>query len=156
MRKRLLAIALLLVTGLITGSIATAASVPQKSEAPLQVESTIGLIGSQAELEAALKQASPIRYKILVVDEAPADRTAYLDEVLETWGWPAADQLYLVIYPKANYDLRFAMGAKLSMKPVTVDEMVSLARSEYFPRSQKGDPAAGLAALIQAINKRMQ
>lgn len=157
MRKRLLAIALVLVSALVTGSIAAAAaSIPQKSDVSLQVEGVLGLTGSQAELDAALKQSSAIRYKILVVDEAPADRTDYLDEVLDAWGWPAPDQLYLVIYPKANYDLRFAMGAKLTLNKVTVEEMVSLARSEYFTRSQKGDAAGGLAALIQAINKRME
>jgi hypothetical protein len=136
-------------------SLAVAAAVPEKSLTPVQMETAATLPGKPADLTDALKGPSPVGYKLLVVDENPADRTAYLDEVLADWEWPAAHEMLIVIFPKANYDLRFALGANFQESGVTVDEMLKLVRTEYFARSQKGDVYGGLAALAQSINKRM-
>ncbi|HYF78160.1 MAG TPA: hypothetical protein VD973_13550 [Symbiobacteriaceae bacterium] len=154
MRKIAMMLTLVLTATVALASVA-AAAVPAKSPKTLQMETAATLPGNQTDLAAALKGPSPVSYKLLVIDENPADRTAYLDEVLAQWGWPAPSELLLVIYPKANYDLRFALGADFRENGVSVDEMLSLVRSEYFARSQKGDVYGGLAALAQAVNKRM-
>ncbi|MFZ5824867.1 MAG: hypothetical protein ACOY94_11105 [Bacillota bacterium] len=154
MRKVALLLTLILSVTLALGSIAWAA-VPNRSQAPVQLESATGLTGSEAELQAALRENSSVTYKILVVDEDPTDRTAYLDQVLDEWGWPAANELLLVIFPKANYDIRFAMGANFRQSDLTVGEMLHLVRTQYLGRSQQGDAAGGLAALIRTVNLEM-
>lgn len=154
MRKIPLMLTMILTATVALSSIA-AAAVPDKSPKTVQMETAATLPGNQADLASALKGPSPVAYKLLVVDESPADRTAYLDEVLAKWEWPAANELLLVLFPKANYDLRFALGADFRQNGVTVEEMLTLVRSEYFARSQKGDVYGGLAALAQAVNKRM-
>lgn len=153
MRKSAILLSLCLCTAVAVGSIARAEA-PEKLPAQVQVESGATLTGSRAELDAALQEPSSIRYKLLVVDENPADRTAYLDEVLAKWGWPAADEMLLLLFPEANYDLRFALGANFRLGYVSVDDVLGLVRSEYFPRSQKGDAYGGLAALVRAVNRR--
>lgn len=121
-----------------------------QSEVPEQ------LPGDQNAWKAALNAPSPVKYRVLVIDDTDGeDRTAYLDRMAEKWGLPAADELYLVLFTKANYDLRFYMGANFRAKGVTVDEMLSLARTHYFTKSQKGDVTGGLADLVTAVNQRM-
>jgi len=149
MRK--LAIALMLL--LTVGSTAWAA-VPDRTPTPIQLVNAT-LTGSTADLEAALAEPSSLTYKILVVDQNPADRTAYLDQVLTEWGWPTANEMLIVLFPQANYDLRFALGSAFKLNYISVDEVLALARAEYFPRKQKGDAAGGLASLVRAINRRM-
>lgn len=154
MRKQAILLSLVLCATVSFGSLAWAA-VPAKSQNRLQIESAKSLPGRQAELESALKEPSAIAYKLLVIDDNPADRTAYLDEVLAKWGWPAANEMLLVVFPKANYDIRFALGANFRLNHVSVEEMLGLVRSEYFTRSQHGDVYGGLAGLVRAVNRRL-
>lgn len=154
MRTKAIILTLLLGLALAVGPIARAA-VPDRTEEQVQLAPTAVLTGSQAELEAALREESSVAYKILVVDENPADRTAYLDEVLADWGWPAANEAFLVIFPQANYDIRFALGANFRASYLSVDEMLRLVRTEYLSRSRKDDASGALAALIRAVNRRM-
>ncbi|MDF2630131.1 MAG: hypothetical protein K0R39_3962 [Symbiobacteriaceae bacterium] len=112
--------------------------------------------GDQAALQAALAEKSAVRYEIVVADDTGGrDQDAYLDWLTAQKKWPEASSLVLVVYAKENYDLRFAMGATFFEKKVTVDEMLTLMRSSYFPKGSKGDPAGGLAELIRAVNQRL-
>lgn len=111
--------------------------------------------GDTAALKAALAEKSNVHYEIVLVDDTGGrDKDAYLDWLIAEKKWPEKSSLVLVVYAKDNYDLRFAMGADFFEKKVTVDEMLALIRSSYFPKGSKGDPAGGLADLIRAVNLR--
>jgi len=125
-------------------------------EAVLQNTTEAQLPGDAAALEEALKRTDPVRYKILVIDSADEeDKTDYLDRVAEQWGLPGADTLYLIIYTKDNYDIRFYMGADFRSANVSVDEMLGLVRTHYLAGKRGGDVAGALADLIGAVNQRM-
>lgn len=114
------------------------------------------LPGDQAALKAALAEKSPVRYEIVVVEDTGGkDLNAYLDSLLEEKKWPEKSVLVLAVFAKDNYDLRFAMGADFFEKKVSVDEMLALSKSTYFPKAREKDPSAGLAALVKAVNQRM-
>lgn len=66
------------------------------------------LPGDAKALEQALQAASPVKYKVLVIDSTEGED---LDRVAESWGQPKADTLLLVLFTQDNYDLRFYMGA---------------------------------------------
>lgn len=122
----------------------------------LQNTTEAQLPGDGAALEEALKQSSPVQYKILVIDSTDEeDKTDYLDRVAEKWGLPGPDMLYLVIYTKENYDIRFYMGASFRTAGVTVDEMLGLVRTHYLAQKRDGDVSGALAELIAAVNHRM-
>jgi uncharacterized membrane protein YgcG len=78
---------------------------------------------------------------VVIGDTAGAEREAYLDRLLEQWGWPESDQLLLVVYTRANHEIRFAMGSALRTSGVSVSDMVDLIHSAYEPEVRKGDPA---------------
>lgn len=114
------------------------------------------LSGSRDELTQALAEPSGVEYEILVVQGmAEADRTAHLDRLLAEQGWPEPQTLLLVVYPEANHDIRFAMGAGFRRARVTVEEMLDYLHRYYFPAVRQGDPSGGLASLIRAVNRRM-
>ncbi|MFZ5823635.1 MAG: TPM domain-containing protein [Bacillota bacterium] len=113
--------------------------------------------GDMAALEAAYAQPSPLTYKIAIAD-APkgADKTAYLDEMLGDKGYPDKNQVLLLIFPEDNNDIRFAMGALLFEKKVSVESMLNMVRTHYLPKARQGDPAGGLADLIRAVNQQVK
>lgn len=115
-----------------------------------------GLTGDQAALQAALAEKSPIHFEMVLVDDMGGrDQDAYLEWLMAERKWPDKSSLVLAVYAQENYDLRFAMGADFFDKKVTVEEMLELIRSSYFPKGSKGDPAGGLADLIRAVNRRL-
>lgn len=158
-RSWIMSTAVLTLSALTMAGVALAANRPipdPKPDTVFQSEVPDPLPGDQSAWKQALDAPSPVRYRVLVIDDTDGeDRTDYLDRMAEKWGLPAADQLYLVIFTKANYDLRFYMGANFRAKGVTVDEMLTLVRTHYFVKSQKGDVAGGLADLVNAVNRRM-
>jgi hypothetical protein len=123
----------------------------------LQNPANLTLPGDVKALEAALAAGGPVAYKVLVIDSTDGeDLTAYLDRVAAEWQQPAQDTLLLVIFTRENYDLRFYMGPGFRARGVTVEEMLSLVRSQYFAtKNQDGDVAGGLTNLIGAVSKRM-
>jgi uncharacterized membrane protein YgcG len=152
-------VATMAVTAVLAG-VAYAATRPIPQQQPgvaLQNPSNLALPGDVKGLEAALAADGPVQYKVLVIDSTDGeDLTAYLDRVAAEWQQPAQDTLLLVIYTQENYNLRFYMGPGFRAKGVTVDEMLSLVRAQYFAtKSAKGDVAGGLVNLIGAVNQRM-
>lgn len=158
MRKLLIAaVAALLAATVGAGSaLAAGRAVPQRDYATVIAQDTSGISGNVNEVRLALAEPSAVRYKIVVVpDSLPEDREAYLDRIVAQWGWPEHDQLYVVIYADANYDVRFAMGADFQANGVSVEEMVDLVHTVYLPEVRKGDSGQALAAFVRAVNKRM-
>lgn len=129
--------------------------VPPKQEQALVHTAADPLPGDAKALEQALKAHSEVHYRILTVDDAGEDKTDWLDRVAAEWGEPRPDTLLLVIFARDNYDIRFYMGANFRSQDVTVDEMLKMVRTFYFPKSQKGDVAGGLASLVTEVNWRM-
>lgn len=156
MKKMVIALiaAVLLATVGVGAALAADLKVPAKDTTAKVQSLEAGEIS--AEAKAAIEEASAVKYKVLMVtDSLPEDRTAYLDRVLEEWGWPAHDELLLVVFTKGNYDVRFAMGADFRAKGVTVDEMVGYIHNTYVPELRKGDAGKAMAAFVRQINKRM-
>jgi hypothetical protein len=137
MRKLSLITASLLVTTTLSGIANAAPPVPPQSQA-VQLES------------------GPVHFTVLTVKGAGAeDRTAFLDQILQAWGWPAKGTILLVLFPDANHDIRFAMGPGFRQNGLTVDEMLTIIRTQYLPMAHKGDPDGALAALMQTVSQRM-
>ncbi|MBY6278322.1 hypothetical protein, partial [Symbiobacterium thermophilum] len=107
-------------------------------------------------LREALRVQSPITYTIVLAHDAPRemDKTAYLDQMLAEQGYPGKNEILLVLFPADNYNIRFAMGSLVFDRRITLQQMLELVQSQYLTRSRQGDPAGGLAALINAINER--
>lgn len=144
-------------TALLTGiAYAAPRAIPAATPGALQNSANLSLPGDVKSLEQILAVQGPINYKILVIDSIEGeDKTAYLDRVAAEWGQPAKDTLLLIVYTADNYDLRFYMGASFRANGVSVDEMLKLAREQYFATKRQGDVAGGLAKLISAVNQRM-
>ncbi|HYF79155.1 MAG TPA: hypothetical protein VD973_18665 [Symbiobacteriaceae bacterium] len=154
--------AMTLITGVLVATVGVGAvlaadlSVPKKEPSVVQAQSTTGISGAVDEAKAALAEPSAVKYKILVVtDSLPEDRTAYLDRVLEQWGWPEPDELLLLLFTEGNYDIRFAMGADFTGQGVTVEEMLGFVRNTYLAELRKSDPSKALAAFVRTVNQRM-
>ncbi|HWI63982.1 MAG TPA: hypothetical protein VNT75_19270 [Symbiobacteriaceae bacterium] len=148
--------AVLLGTVGVGAALAAELKVPAKETAPVQKLDSAGIAGTAAEVQAAMAEPSAVKYKVLVVtDSLPEDRTAYLDRVLADWGWPASNELLLVVFTQGNNDVRFAMGADFWKKGVKVEEMVDYIHNTYVPELRKGDPGKALAAFMRVVNKRM-
>lgn len=115
------------------------------------------IAGGMAALQAAYAEPSPLTYRIAIAD-APqgADKTAYLDEMLGDKGYPGKNEVLLLVFPEDNYDIRFAMGALLFEKKVSVQSMLDMVRNQYLTKARQGDPAGGLADLIRAVNKQVK
>jgi len=148
-------VAVLVAVGLLGGAAVVAAppAVPAKSQSALALASSEPLPGNMARLQQELAVHSSIRYKILVMDDAGGyNLTDYIDRVADAWGEPAPDTLLLVLFAKENYNIRFFMGANLTQQGATVESMLKLLWSAYFPKSQTGDVAGGLARLISEMN----
>lgn len=127
---------------------------PEKPEEPdLQIPE---LPGDMEALREALRAPSPITYTIVIAHDAPRemDKTAYLDQMLAEKGYPGKNEILLVLFPADNYNIRFAMGALVFDRKITLPQMLELVQTQYLTRSRQGDPAGGLAALINAINQQ--
>lgn len=115
-----------------------------------------GLAGSREALMDSLKAPTAVHYTVLVYDDLTVeDRTAFLEQYLTENGWPAPDTLLLMIFPRHNHDIRFAMGTNLTKNGMTAEEMLAIIRGPYFGVVRKGDPARALVEMIEAVNRRM-
>ena len=126
-------------------------------EDPAEPEPDVpALPGDTEALKEALRVQSPITYTIVLAHDAPRemDKTAYLDQMLAEQGYPGKNEILLVLFPADNYNIRFAMGSLVFDRRITLQQMLELVQSQYLTRSRQGDPAGGLAALINAINER--
>jgi len=136
-----------------------ASNTPVKTATPAPATSTATtpeIAGNQGALSAALAENSAVRYEIVVSGEpASADKDEALDKLLQDRKWPEAPMMVLMVFPSANHDIRFALGTNFNQKKVAVDEILTLVRSAYFTKVREGDPAAGLAELVRAVNQRM-
>ena len=114
------------------------------------------LPGDLEALKEALRVESPITYTIIIARDAPRemDKTDYLDQMLAEQGYPGKNEILLVLFPADNYNIRFAMGALVFDRKISLQQMLEMVQNQYLPRSRQGDPAGGLAALINAINER--
>lgn len=113
--------------------------------------------GDTEALRQALAEDAPVTYRIVGVgDSHGQDRTALLDAIMAQNGWPAAGQLVLAVFTEDGHDLRFGTGNVFRQKGVTVAEILELVRTHYQPEARRGDPAAGLARLIRAVNRRVR
>ncbi|MGE5674389.1 MAG: TPM domain-containing protein [Mycobacterium leprae] len=158
MKRVLTALIAVLVLGVVAGvAVAAQRPIPERNAAvAIQDTTGTGLPGDQADLQKALQESSKVKYQVLVIDTTDGEpQEAYLDRLLEKWGWPQADTLQLVIYTKANYDMYFAMGANFQAQKVSIQEMLDLLHNTYVPEVRKGDPSHALAQFIRAINQRM-
>lgn len=115
------------------------------------------LPGDKEALRTALKAETPITYTIVIAD-APRemDKTAYLDQMLAEQGYPGKNEILLVIFPADNYNTRFAMGALVFDRKISLQQMLEMVQNQYLARSRRGDPAGGLADLINAINEKVK
>ena len=155
MAAALIALVLMATIG-VGAALAAERQVPRQDSANVQADGLTGISGDVNDAKAALAEPSAVRYKVLIVtDSLPEDRTAYLDRVLEQWGWPAADQLLLVLFAQGNYDVRFAMGSDFWQQGLKVEEMLGYIHDIYVPELRRSDPGKALAALVRVVNKRM-
>lgn len=115
------------------------------------------LPGDMASLRESLAAETSVGYTIVVAD-APreVDKTVYLDQMLEERGYPGKNEVLLVIFPADNYNIRFAMGVWVFDRKISLQSMLKMVQEEYLTRSRQGDPAGGLAALINAINAQVK
>jgi len=157
----LLAVAVLSASVVLTGcaskSRAGSATKPEQQSVPAaQPTVPVELPGNAADLASALAEKAPVKYRIVTVSDTQGkDTSGYFDQALEQSGALASDTLLLMVFLKANYDIRFAMGADFAAKQVMVEDVLGLVRSEYLGEARKGDPAAGLAKLVRAVNQRV-
>jgi len=116
------------------------------------------LPGDTASLKEALKAETPVTYTIIVADDAPRemDKTLYLDQMLTERGYPKKNEILLVIFPQDNHNIRFALGALVFDRKISLESMLEMVQNQYLTRSRRGDPAGGLAALITAINEKVK
>ncbi len=121
------------------------------------VPSTPTFPGDMQALEAALAEPSPLTYKIMSIDTPKGtDLDAYLDLYLEQKGSPSRNEIWLLIFPNDNHNIRFVMGALLFEKKVSVQRMLEVVRGDYLPQARTGDPATGLATLIRSVNQSVK
>lgn len=115
------------------------------------------LPGNMADLRAAFGEPTPVTYTV-VLAKAPrgTDMTKYLDRELDKRGYPASSEIVLVIFPENNHDVRFAMGALLFEKKISLQSMLETVRNQYLDKARSGDPAGGLADLIRTVNQLVQ
>lgn len=114
------------------------------------------LPGNQAELKAALAEASPITYKVEIIDVEPTpDLPTYFDTWLEQGHTPTGNTLLLAVFSHSNYDIRFALGPEVTAKKLSVDDLLAAVRAEYLPATRDGDPSMGIARLVRAINRKL-
>lgn len=128
-------------------------------EDPAQPDPAVpDLPGDIEALKEALRAQSPVTYTIVIAHDAPRemDKTAYLDQMLEAQGYPGNNEILLVLFPADNYNIRFAMGVLVFDRRITLQQMLELVQNQYLPLSRQGDPAGGLAALINAINAQVK
>lgn len=153
---KLLLVSLLLMIALTASAAAGGRPpVPDKSNDVLTNQSAAQLLGNVERLKQELAAHSSIRYRILIVDNAGNESmTDYLDRVSAQWQEPGPDTLLLVLFAEENWDIRFYMGANFRQLGGSVDEMLGLLHTYYFPLSQKGNVAGGLARLVAAVNDR--
>lgn len=104
--------------------------------------------GDSKALEAALSAPSTLSYQIEVVTEPVDDLNKYLDDRLAQNG-PGPNELLFLLFATKNYDIRFGMGAM--NPPLSVDQVYAQVKAHYL--ANKSDPAAGMAALITALNQ---
>lgn len=105
----------------------------------------------------AISAPSPVTYRVVNLGPTGgADKTQVLDEYMAKHQLPGQTDLVLVVFGGDGYDIRFGMGAIFREKGIGVEEMLGLVRSAYFPEVRKGQPEAGLAALVQQINLRVK
>lgn len=114
------------------------------------------LPGNAAALKAILARQSAVSFQVITVSEPVLNRDTYLDSLLAQRKWPEPSMFVVVVFQQDGFDLRFAMGADFSQRQVAVNEVLDMARSLYFPKARAGDPAGGLADLLQAIIRRME
>lgn len=130
---------------------------PPSTPEPAPAQALPEIPGDLAALQAALAESSPLTYRIAMAD-APqgADKTKFLDEMLGTKGYPGKNEVLLLVFPKDNFDIRFAMGALLFEKKVSVQAMLDMVRQNYLTKARIGDPAGGLADLVRAVNSKVK
>jgi len=128
-------------------------------EAPAEPDPEVfDIPGDTEALKEALRVKSPVTYTIVIAHDAPRemDKTEYLDQMLAEQGYPGKNEILLVLFPADNYNIRFAMGALVFDRKITLQQMLELVQNQYLPRSRQGDPAGGLAALVSAINEQVK
>lgn len=153
---RLALVCALLAAALAGTAYAATRRVPPNDPALLIQNTSTPLPGNTKALDSVLTASSTVKYKLLVIEETGGeDMTAYLDRVAADWQMPGHDQLLLVVFTKASYDIRFFMGADFRSKGLDVQEMLGYVRTFYFSKVRAGDPAGGLADYISVVNARM-
>lgn len=104
-----------------------------------------------------MEAKSPITYSIVVANVPKGtDINRYLDQMLDDRGYPAMDEVLLVIFPNDNYNIRFAMGGMLFDKKISLQAMLEMVQNQYLTKARNGDPSRGLADLIIAINQQVE
>ncbi|HYF91022.1 MAG TPA: hypothetical protein VD969_02120 [Symbiobacteriaceae bacterium] len=162
----LIALALVIpVTGCSSGKKTAPVQAPSASTLPApggspSTKSSNGLPGElpgdKAALRTALSEKSAVQYEIVTIDEAGIrDKDAHFDTLLAQKNWPESSMLVVAVYTQDNYDFRYAMGGIFNEKKVAPTDMYALIKEHYQPKARSGDPSAGLAALIKAVNSRM-
>jgi hypothetical protein len=128
------------------GKTTSPASPGQGSAAP---DGTIP--GNSKALEAALSSPATLSYKIEIVNEPVADPAKYLDDRLAK-GAPGANELLFVLFAGNNWNLHFGLGAM--NPPLGADQVYAQVKALYQPKAKAGDPAGGLADLVNGLNHR--
>jgi hypothetical protein len=136
--------------------------IPTESKAPaptapkVEPNKPAAIPGDTAQLQSTTSQLRHFEAVLTVVDHpVSGDKTEYLDQLLKQRAQPRSNQLVLVLFAKDGWDIRFALGGEFSQRGVTVAEVLDLVRSQYFVGVRNGDPAAGAAAFLQALDQKM-
>lgn len=122
-------------------------TLPNPSTAP----SSGTIPGDSKALEAALSAPTTLGYKIEIVNEQVADPAKYLDDRLAK-GAPGANELLFLLFAGNNWNLHFGLGPM--NPPMSPAELYAQVKSYYQPKAKAGDPAGGMADLINALNHR--
>lgn len=117
---------------------------------PAQPPAQNAIPGDAAALEQALSNPSPLSYSIEIVSELVVDPAKYLDERL-TKGAPGANELLLLLFKENGWNLYFGLGPM--DPPLSPDQVFAQVRAHYQTKARAGDPAGGLAELINALGQ---
>lgn len=127
----------------------TTTTTPPTTTSPAPADGAIP--GNSKALEAALSAPATLSYRIEIVSEPVADQSKYLDDRLAKGGL-GANELLFVLFAGNNWNLHFGLGAM--NPPLPADQVYAQVKAVYQPKAKAGDPAGGLADLVNALNHR--
>lgn len=96
-----------------------------------------------------LAHSGPERYKVLLVDDAGPDPTAFISAVWAQWS-PGPDTVLILV--SGTGQVRFYLGADLGGWGLGTNAVLRAIRERYVPAANAGGVSAGLTALVTELH----